>query len=657
MSEIDNLQDADGKKEVDETKAEATPNQEQVEAKTEERVPEETSDTIADATKVVDENTSEETHVEEIESSNAEDAEDESNAERHKLEDKDYHAMSMEDLVSEFEKLLKNHKIQTISSHVKEIKSEFNSKYSALLEEKKEEFIADGGNSIDFYYSNDTKKSFNSAAKEYKQSINAYYKDREKSLKDNLENRLAIIEEIKGLVGVEENMGETYKHFKELQEKWRNAGPIPRDKYNNAWNTYHHHVERFYDFLHLNRDLRDMDFKHNYEQKLKIIQRAEELAAEENVNHSFRELQVLHKLWKEELGPVGKEHREEIWQRFSNATKTIHDKRQDYYADLDKAYEKNLVRKEDIIEKIKALNAEESNSHNVIQKRIKQLEALREEFFNAGKVPLKQNEATWKKFKDAVREFNRSKNKFYKNLKKDQYANLQQKLELIKVAEGNKDSDDFATVTPLMKDIQNQWKTIGHVPRKDSDKIWKQFKNACNHYFDRMHAERKAENQELYDAFDKKKELLESLKSFEFSDDAKADIIKLQDKIKTYKALGFVPQNKRFIDGKFYKAIDAAFDKLKMDKSKLEMIRFEGRLENLSGGDDTRQLDNEQNFIRKKIDEVKSEINQLENNLQFFSNVKDDNPLVKDVHKNIEKHKASLETWKSKLKRVREMYS
>lgn len=646
MLENDNLQDADGKKEVEETQVEATPEQ------TEPTIEVENSSETSEP-----EVKEEQAHVEEIEISNAEDAEDESNVERHNLEDKDYHAMSMESLVTEFEKLLKNHKIQTISSHVNEIKSEFRSKYSALLEEKKEEFVNDGGNEIDFYYSNDTKKRFNSAVKEYKHAINTYYKEREQSLKQNLENRLAIIEEIKGLVGVEENMNSTYKHFKELQEKWRNAGPIPRDKYNNAWNTYHHHVERFYDFLHLNRDLRDMDFKHNYDQKLKIIERAEELAKVDNVNHSFRELQVLHKLWKEELGPVAKEHRDEIWERFSNATKTIHDKRQLYYADLDKAYEKNLVRKEEIIEKIKALNTNESVSHGALQKRIKELEALREEFFNAGKVPLKSNEATWKKFKDAVREFNRNKNKFYKNLKKDQYANLQEKLALIKVAEDNKDSDDFQTVTPLMKKIQNDWKSIGHVPRKDSDKIWKQFKNACNHYFDRMHAKRKEENQHLYDAFDKKQELLTQVKAFEFSKDPKADIAKLQDTIKEWKSIGYVPQNKRFIDGKFNKAIDAAFDKLKMDKSKLDMIRFESRLESISGSEDTRQLDNEHNFIRKKIDEIKSEIVQLENNLQFFSNVKDDNPLVKDVHKNIEKHRQNLSTWQSKLKRVREMYS
>ena len=667
MSENDNLQEADGKNEVEITNTDSTPTTELKEveetSETSNQVNEETTKTVEEVVEetpekpVEEEVTSEDNHVEEIESSNAEDAEDESNSERHKLEDKDYHAMSIEQLASEFETLLKNHKIQTISSHVNEIKSEFNSKFSALIEEKKEEFLAEGGNVIDFYYTNDSKKRFNTAYKTYKQEINGYYKEREQSLKQNLENRLQIIEDIKNLLSVEENINTTYKHFKELQDQWRTAGPIPRDKYNNAWNTYHHHVERFYDFLHLNRDLRDMDFKHNYDQKLKIIERAEELALDENTNRSFRELQVLHKLWKEELGPVGKEHREEIWERFSKATKIIHDKRQVYYADLDKAHEKNLVRKQEIIAQIEALTTEESSAHNVWQKRIKQLEVLREEFFNAGKVPLKLNEATWAKFKNAVRAFNSDKNKFYKSLKKDQFENLQKKKDLIKIAEDHKESEDFTTVTPLMKNVQNEWKKIGHVPRKDSDKIWKQFKNACNHYFDRMHAERKAENQHLYDAFEKKTKLLDGLKALKLSDDPKADIKVLQTKISEWKEIGYVPQDKRYIDGKFYKAIDDTFDKLKMDKSKLEMIKFESKLENLANPDDTRLLDNEQNFIRKRIDEVKSEINQLENNLQFFSNVKSDNPLVKDVHKNIEKHKSDLDLWKTKLTKIRGMYS
>lgn len=691
MSENDNLQEADGKKEVESqettlTKETTSPveteieNEVEIESTLEANVeittevePEDTTvtekvetdikagETLKTENVEVEEKPKVETtkkdHVDEIEASNAEDAEDESNAERHELEDKDYHAMTMDQLVTEFNTLLKHHKIQTISKHVNEIKAEFNAKFSALIDEKKEEFAAEGGNQIDFYYTNDTKKLFNSLYKEYKQSISAYYKEREQNLKQNLENRLAIIEEIKGLLNVEENINTTYKHFKDLQENWRNAGPIPRDKYNNAWNTYHHHVERFYDFLHLNNDLRDMDFKHNYEQKLKIIERAEELAQDENTNRSFRELQVLHKMWKEELGPVGKAHREEIWERFSNATKTIHDKRQAYYADMDKAHEKNLERKKEIIAQINAVNEDVTNSHSAWQKKIKTIEKLREDFFNAGKVPIKVNEATWAKFKDAVRTFNRGKNHFYKDLKKDQYDNLNKKKELIKIADDNKDSDDFANVTPLMKKIQNEWKKIGHVPRRDSDKIWKQFKNACNHYFDRMHAERKAENQHLYDAFDKKSKLLDNLKALKLTEDPKADIATLQEMIKAWKEIGHVPQNKRYIDGKFYKAIDDAFDKLKMDKSKLEMIKFESKLENLANPDDTRLLDNEQIYIRKKIGDIKSEINQLENNLQFFSNVKSDNPLVKDVHKNIANHKKELDTWKAKLIKVRGMYS
>ena len=202
-------------------------------------------------------------HVEEIDESNAEDAEDEENIERHNLESKDYHGMSMEQLSIEFEKLIEDHKVQNIKTQVDEIKSEFTAKFDALIEEKKEEFLNEGGNEIDFYFASPVKKQFNSVYKIYRNNLGAYYKQRENNLKSNLDNRLDIIAQIKGLVNDEENINTTYKTFKDLQEQWRNAGPIPRDRYNNAWNSYHHHVEIFYDVLHLNRDLRDLDFKHN----------------------------------------------------------------------------------------------------------------------------------------------------------------------------------------------------------------------------------------------------------------------------------------------------------------------------------------------------------------------------------------------------------
>jgi hypothetical protein len=592
----------------------------------------------------------------EIEESNAEDAEDEGNKDRHKIEVKDYDTMSLEALAIELEKLLKNEKVQAIKSHIDNINSEFKTKFQALLDEKKEEFLNDGGNEIDFFYSSPVQKRFKEAYKEYRKKVNDHYKSLEKNLKQNLADKLEIIEDLKGLLNLEENINTTYKHFKELQERWRNTGPIPRDKYNNAWNSYHHHVEMFYDFLHLNRDLRDLDFKHNLEKKLLIIERAEELAQDDNVMRAFRELQELHKMWKEELGPVGREHREAIWERFKIATKIINDKRQVYYQQIDKVYEINLEKKLQIIANIEAINSLESNSHSAWQNKIKAIEEQRDAFFNAGKVPIKVNESTWSKFKEAVRTFNRQKNAFYKSLKKDQFKNLQLKLDLIKIAEDNKESEDFEVTTPLMKKIQNDWKKIGHVPRKDSDKIWKQFKAACNYYFDRIHASRNEANKEFIEAFNKKNELLNTLKNLKLNSTKAENINTVKTHISQWQALGRVPNDKRYIEGKFQKTIDDLLTGLKMPKDEVEMIKYENKLDSINSSDDNRNLDNERVFIRKKIEEVKSQINQLENNLQFFTNVDDDNPLVKEVHNNIKGHKDSLKLWITKLSKIKEMY-
>jgi hypothetical protein len=592
----------------------------------------------------------------EIEESNAEDAENDGNKDRHIIEVKEYDSMSLDALTIELERLVKNEKVQAIKHHVNQINNEFKLKFQALIDEKKEEFLAEGGNEIDFYYSSPVQKQYKRVYKEYKNKLHEHYKSLEQNLKQNLADKLEIIEELKGLINVEENINTTYKHFKELQERWRNTGPIPRDKYNNAWNSYHHHVEMFYDFLHLNRDLRDLDFKHNLDQKIKIIERAEELAQEEDITHAFRELQELHKMWKEELGPVAREYRDEIWERFKNSTKIINDKRQKYFQEIDKIYEKNLEKKQEIINEIEKAASEDVSSHSHWQKKIKEIENLREAFFNAGKVPSKVNEGTWSKFKDAVRTFNKKKNAFYKGLKKEQYANLQKKLELIKIAEDNKDNEDIATTTALMKKIQSDWKKIGHVPRKDSDKIWKQFKSACNYFFDKLHKSRNEANKVEFEAFSKKREVLDSIKDLKLSGDKDKDLRVIKDLISTWKEIGRVPSDKRFIEGKFNKALDELFSKLKMDRNEIELIKFENKLEVLNNEVDHRNLDNERVFIRKKIDEVKSQINQLENNLQFFTNVKDDNPLVKEVHSNIKNHKDALKLWKTKLSKIKKLY-
>jgi len=295
--------------------------------------------------------------IKEIDNENAKDAEDKETKDRHEIPLLDYHEMSMENLVGEMQR-------------------------------------AGGGNEIDFHYNSVTKKQFNEVYKTYREKRSQYYKSRENTLKENLAERLSIIEELKGLVSVEEDMNTTYNNFKTLQQNWRSAGPIPRAQYNDVWRTYQHHTEMFYDFLHLNRELRDLDFKHNLEEKTKLVERAEALANEKNLSQAFRDLQTLHKLWKEEIGPVANEHRDAIWDRFSNATKVMHNRRQEHQKELDKKYEANLAAKNELIMQINTLAENTSGNHKTLQQQIKQVSELREQFFKAGKVPQKVNEST-----------------------------------------------------------------------------------------------------------------------------------------------------------------------------------------------------------------------------------------------------------------------
>ena len=590
--------------------------------------------------------------LEEIDKSNAEDAEDTDNQQRHHIPILDYHSMSMENLVGELQRLVKNEKVQAIKKHVDGIKYEFDLKFQEFIEQKKEDFVANGGNEIDFRYNSVTKRQFNEVYTEYREKRSQYYKNLENTLKENLATRLAIIEELKSLVNVEEDMNTTYKHFKEVQEKWRNAGPVPRNNYNDVWRTYHHHIEIFYDFLHINRELRDLDFKHNLEEKLKLVERAEALEKEEDLGKAFRELQTLHKIWKEDIGPIDKEHREAIWERFSNATKVLHNKRQEYYKNLDTIYAQNLEKKNGIITSIGEIASQIADNHKQLQQQIRQIEELREAFFKAGKVPQKVNEQTWASFKEAVRGFNRNKNAFYKNLKKGQQQNLEKKRALLNLAISLKDSEDWDSATPEMKRIQSEWKRIGHVPRKYSDKIWKEFKEACNHYFDRLHARKnkahKAEEENLV----KKNACLERLKAFELTGKREDDLETVKSFISEWKTYGRVPFSKKNINQKFNKILDAIFKKLDIDQQESELLKYGNKIQQLANADNEYAIANERAFIRKKIDESKNEIRQLENNLQFFSNASEDNPLVKDVIKNVERHKEALETWNAKLKKL-----
>ncbi len=617
--------------------------------------PIETAETEVSSTEIKSENVS---VLEEIENSNAEESEDDSILEKHNIPMLDYESMSMEDLVFELDKLVSNEKVMAIKDHVEEIRKAFMHHFHDILEAKRDEFATQNeGETTGFEFNFPLKNKFDQFLENYRTQKNKHFNQLQNNLKNNFEVRNSIIEDLKNLIdSTDDSIGDMFKKMNDIRERWKNAGAIPRDKYNIVWNNYHFHVERFYDLIHLDKEARDQDFKNNLEQKQQIIARAKDLLAETDVMKAFRELQLMHRVWKEEIGPVDREHREAIWNEFSEITKVIHDKREGL-RELAKTKEiDNLAKKHQIIAEIIALGEEPIASHKGWQTQMEKMEALREQFFKAGKVPTEVNEETWAKFKNAVRDFNKNKNAFYKDIKHDQQENLNKKQALVEKAKSLKDSDDFKATTPLMKQIQEDWKKIGHVPRKFSDVIWKEFKDTCNAYFDRLHEARNEENKEENEAFENKKNFLETFKNFELTGDHKTDLDAIKSSIETWKSFGRVSFSKRHIEGKFNKVLDVLFEKLSMSKKDTEMMRFDNRLGQLAESEDSRAIEKEEFFLRKKIDEVQSEIFQLENNIQFItSSSKGEKPFIKEDHKSIERHKDDLKLWKEKLKKLRSM--
>ncbi len=604
----------------------------------------------------LDEN-NEETHssLKEIEELNAEENEDTTLEEKSSISVNNYDELSFEELTVELEKLTAEEAIINVKDNVEEVRKTFFQKYINLLDEKREEFMKaqeDENSNFEFHFP--IKDQFDKIYNEYKNKRNKQFVQIQKNLKNNYEVRNSLIDELKNIIdnAGEDSIGDMFKKLNDIRERWKNAGPIPRDKYNIVWNNYHFHIERFYDLIHLDKEARDQDFKYNLEQKLQIIDKAKELINEPDATKAFRELQLLHRIWKEEVGPVDREHRENVWNEFSEITKQIHGRREELFTKSKEREQQNLAVKQNILEKINQIVKLENNSHNQWQEKIKAIESLREDFFKAGRVPNEVSDEVWNNFKNAVREFNHNKNNFYKEIKNEQLENLSKKQALVEKAKSLQDSEDYANVTPIMKQIQEEWKAIGHVPRKFSDKIWNEFKTACNTYFDKMHNVKKEENKDEIDAFERKKAYLLELKSFELTGTHKADLEAIKKHIEVWKSLGRVPQNRKHIEGKFNKVLDTLFEKLSLSKKDSDLMKFNNRIGLLSENEDQRALQNESLFIKRKIDEVQSEIFQLENNIQFISNASADNPLVKEVTKSIERHKDELKVWKEKLNQL-----
>lgn len=574
---------------------------------------------------------------------------DKGNSEKvERQEPQDFSSLRIEDLLVEFENILYRSPINEVKKYYFDFKKAFDTKFKAFIEEEKAKFIEGGGDEIDFYFTSPVKSKFNSLVNSFKKKRQEAYLALEAEQKENLVKKTELIERLKDLIDNAEPAS-MYKDFKDLQTEWRNIGQIPKANYNDIWQTYQHHVERFYDLLHLSNEFKDLDFKHNFEEKSKLVERAEALSEYKDIDKAFRELQVLHRLWKEEIGPVAREYREEIWHKFSEATKKIHEKRHEFQKVIDEQLEKNVDLKFEVIKRIEQIDFSKLESRQSWQEAIKKVEALRKEFLDIGRVTKARNEEVWSAFKNATRNFNKEKNKYFKSVKGEQLDNLRKKMLLIEQAESLKDSEDWKTVTDIFKKIQADWKKIGHVPRKDSDRIWKRFKAACNHFFDRLHQRQDGINTEQSEIIDQKKELLGHFKE-EIKQEENIDLDAVNTFVEEWRNLGEVPGNMGHLNTKFNKTLDSAYKKLDLDEDESSFLKFKNIVDSYAAQNDGRKLESEHHFVRKKCDELTREIKQLENNVSFISNASQDNPLIQNVLNNIENYKNELKVWQRKLK-------
>ena len=574
------------------------------------------------------------------------------------IELEEFSKLDTEDLIAAVKTIVDTAPIQTIKAQIDEAKKIFydrsNEAYKIALdkfkseqEQTKEE--TEEENQIEFEYNYPHTNDFKSVLKTYKTRRDAFYKNQEKEMKQNLQIKLGLIEELKGLLNAEEKMKETFEHFKDIQERWKAAGQVPKSELNNLWQTYHHHVENFFDYLRINNDLRDIEFKRNLEQKTVLCEKAEAVSKEENVDKAFTVLQELHDAWKE-VGPVGRDHREEIWERFQTATKIVHKNRNDYFEKRKESFEENYQSKLGLCEQVENIDYANLLHHNKWQKQADLINQLREDWKKIGPISREQNEKSWTRFITAIKSFNTKRNDFYKDLKKNQKENLLVKQEIVEKAEALTDSTDWKNTANTLKKLQNDWKESGMAPKKEADILWNRLKNACNNFFKNLKEQHKAQDKEFEENLKLKEKFLKEVQAFKNSGDTKKDIEQIKGFINAWKELGKVPRkNIKTIEGTFRKLIDAYFEQLDMDKAEKRDIQYKSKIEAIVAEDDKSKLSEELFKLQQSAKKCKEELSLLENNISFFKNAKDDNPLLKEVRKNIERQKEKFEEIKTRM--------
>ena len=564
----------------------------------------------------------------------------------------DFDGLNKLELVEKLEELVQETDVQKIKDKVSAIRLHFNKLNKEDMDNELSQFLQGGGEAESFQHIEDPiEQRFNAAFGIYKANRAKQNEDLEKQKQENLTKKQAILDELRGILASDDMLKKTYDDFRALQDRWKEIGSVPAAENSNLWNNYHFLVEKFFDKIKMERELRDLDMKKNLDAKIELCEKAEELLDEKSITKAFKALQKLHEDWKE-VGPVPQDKKDEIWERFKAATDKINQIRREHYAQLEEEQTGNLEAKKALCEKAEELIAEDYTSVNAWQKKSDELSEIFGVWKTVGPAGKKENEEIWQRFRASMDAFFAKKKEFFATLKDRQTENLERKTQLCIEAEALMDSTEWKNATEQMKKLQEEWKTIGPVPKRHTDKIWKRFRAACDTFFNRKNEHFSGRRTEEEANLAAKKALLEEIKAFELGTSRNENMDAIKAFQKRWIEIGYVPmKQKDAINKEYRELIDGLFDTMRKNQNEASTNEFREMME--SWKDDPNageRVRKEGNKLQTRIQKLREEIAVLENNIGFFSNSKNSELMRAEYEKKINKAKEDLKVLEDKLK-------
>jgi hypothetical protein len=581
-------------------------------------------------------------------------AEEKPNYDEIELPPVDYSGFSRKELVETLALIVDNRPPSEISDDVNRIKEFFYKKTKTEFNEKRLEFAKEGGNIEDFRPEPDEFEiKIKSILETYRNKRSDFNRIQESEKQENLKKKLEIIEQIKDLVNREEAINKTFQEFRNLQNEWHSTGIVPQSALKDLWENYHHSVEIFYDYIKINRELRDLDLKKNLEAKIVLCEKTEELLLEPNAVTAFKLLQEYHDQWRE-IGPVPHENKNDIWERFREATSKINKRHHEFFEKQKEEQRKNLEAKTALCEKAEEIANSEILTFADFKEKSDAIIECQKLWRTLGFAPKKHNNKIYQRFRAACDKFFEKKRAFFAENKETQMRNLQLKTELCLKAESLQESTDWKDTSEMLIRLQKEWKETGPVPRKYSEKIWKRFRKACDTFFTRKSEFLAGRDTSYEDNLKAKIEILEEIEAFDPGEDLKAGFEKLKEIQKRWTEIGYVPIDRKDEIARRYKeALNKQFDKLKLDDEDKNILRYRSKIDSArSNPRAARKVRAEREKFYSKIKQLENDIVLWENNIGFFAKSENADNMIREVEEKIADAKKNIKILEEKVRLI-----